>query len=194
MDNFIYDFETLSINKVNGVVVNLAALEYDSTRFKSNPYEFSELVNNCKIIKFDVKDQMKNGRTTEASVLDWWKSLPKEVSNQILPSSEDRPISELRDWLTSNYDFNSFKNVFTRGNTFDPIFLEYIFKQFDQQEVHPHWKIRDTRSYLDGLLHGTGLNDKFMPSELDIEFRHHDPAHDIALDVMRMQTILKNLP
>ena len=58
---------------------------------------------------------------------------------------------------------------------------------------YPWWIIRDTRSMLDGMLWGSGIDNKFIPDGLEEKFVHHDPRHDIVMDVMRMQTVASAL-
>ena len=189
--DFIFDFETLSVSRHNCVVVNLATLVFDPARFKSDqPYQFSELVESCTLIKFDIKEQReKFGRIIDASTLQWWKELPKEVGSQLLPTSDDVSITELPNLLRDdNYD-----TVWSRGNTFDPIILDYLCDDINSDHLFKFWKVKDTRSFIDGLLYGANIKNSFMPDDLDIPFKHHDPAHDVAVDVMRMQTIIKHL-
>jgi hypothetical protein len=40
----IYDFETLSQNPVDGVVISFAMMNFDPTRFENNPYTYQELI------------------------------------------------------------------------------------------------------------------------------------------------------
>ena len=61
MDNaVIYDFETLSQDTIKGVVTCLAILKFDESRFIGKPYTFKELVDDAKVIKFNVSEQVKN--------------------------------------------------------------------------------------------------------------------------------------
>jgi hypothetical protein len=191
--NLIYDFETLSLDRVNGVVVNLAVLEFDETRFKDNPYTFSELVSLTRFIKFDTLKQKNRGRTVDQSVLSWWKTLPSDISNQIIPTPDDKDTSTLPDFF-AQFNWPEINRVFTRGNTFDPIILEYLLKETNTPLPYDYWKLRDTRSFLDAFLYNTPYNDRFMPDNLDIPFQKHNPLHDVSIDVMRLQTILKALP
>lgn len=188
--DLIFDFETLSVSRHNCVVVNLATLEFNPSRFKSDQYTFSELVDACYLYKFDIKEQReKYNRVIDKDTLKWWQELPKDVARQILPSPIDISITELESLIKDN----NYGNVWSRGNTFDPIILDYLFDDIGAPHPFPFWKLKDTRSYLEGLLYGADVKNSFMPDNLDIEFKHHDPAHDIALDVYRMQTIIKHL-
>ena len=191
----IYDFETLSQNQINGVVLSFAMVNYSESRFTSSPYSYQELVNSAKMIKFDVAEQVKKfDRKIDKPTLEWWQSQPKEAQEQSLkPMSTDKSITELYSFFVENADVEQIKKVYTRGNTFDPIFFEYIMKQIGKEDPYPWWAVRDTRSLLDGLLWGTGANNKFIPPGLEESFVGHDPRHDVAMDVMRMQTIIQAL-
>jgi len=188
MNTLIYDFETLSTQATNGVVVSLAILFYNESF--SNTYTYEELLANCKCIKFNVEDQVKNyNRVISKDTLDWWAKQSPEARKQLTPSSKDKLISEIDDFLSEHVDFKSLKKCYTRGNTFDPIFMEYIYKDIGKVERIPFWTIRDTRSTIDGMSWGTNLDNKFIPNGLKEKFIAHDPRHDIVMDVMRMQTL-----
>lgn len=185
----IYDFETLSQDTFNGVVVSVAIMTYTESRFATNPYAFDELVSKAKILKFDVQEQVKKyNRAIDKSTIEWWRQQPKEAQAQIAPSSKDRSITELFNFYAAVVGNNNVKKVYTRGNTFDPVFFESIIKQTGQVMPYDWWCIRDTRSLIEGMSWGSGLSNKFMPDGIE-NFIHHDPKHDIALDVIRMQTL-----
>jgi len=186
----IYDFETLSQDQNKGVVISLALLSYTESRFASNPYTYEELLSNCKKLKFNVEDQVNtHGRTISKETLGWWKNQNKEAQKQLVPLDTDVFIDALHGFLIDNIDLINHKKAFTRGNTFDPIFLDSLLK--DCGKTNPmHWgSIRDTRSYIEGMSFGSKLNNNYMPEGLQEKFIAHDPCHDISLDVMRMQTL-----
>jgi hypothetical protein len=188
----IYDFETLSQDQNKGAVISLALLSYTESRFVSNPYTYEELLDNCKKIKFNVEEQVnKYSRTISKETLGWWKAQNKEAQKQLAPSSKDVSIDLLYDFLIENIDLKNHKKAFTRGNTFDPIFMDSLLKE--NNRVNPmHWgSIRDTRSYIEGLAFGSTLSNKFIPDGLNEKFVPHDPSHDIVMDVMRMQTLIQ---
>lgn len=190
----IYDFETLSNDVFNGVVVNFAALKFDETRFVSNPYTFEELVESAKFIKFDVEEQVKEyGREIRQSTLDWWKEQGPQAQKQLRPSKDDVSISELYEFLTLELQIQNCDRVYTRGNTFDPILLQTVLKHFNREDPTRFWTIRDTRSIIDGMTYGHKIKNTFIPEGLESKFVHHDPKHDIAMDVMRMQYLVRLL-
>ena len=194
MDSIIYDFETLSQNMITGAVVSLACLQFDTSRYtKGDGYEYEELLGMTKTIKFDVQEQVKEyGRTIQKSTLDWWKKQGAEAQKQLKPSSDDVSISHLYEWITTEFQISKAKAVWTRGNTFDPIFLRTILDATgDEDPFKQWWIIRDTRSFLEGMLFGSGIKNSFIPDELAPKFIGHDPKHDVVMDVMRMQYLAR---
>lgn len=196
-DCVIFDFETLSTDRVKGVVVNMALLTFSEGRYTSNiPYTYNELVDNCKLIKFDIDDQVKNySRVISKDTLEWWGKQSKEAKKQLNPSPDDKSISELFHFWVVNITLHNLKKVYSRGNTFDPIILDYILEQTgtDPSSAMKHWQIRDTRSTIEGMAWGHNISNSFIPDGLDEHFIAHDPRHDIAMDVMRMQTLAQAL-
>lgn len=190
MECVIYDFETLSQDQLRGVVTSFAMLNFTEKRYIEDPYTFEELVDSCKYIKFDVEDQVTNfKRTMSKETIQWWNEQGEEAKKQIKPSSEDVSITTFYNWIQSNIDCTKIKKSFTRGNTFDPIFLQFLMTQIGKSDPFPWYTIRDTRSLIEGMSYGMKLDNKFMPGDLKDKFIKHNPCHDIAMDVMRMQLL-----
>tara|TARA_B100001057_G_C22862723_1_gene955235 strand:+ start:462 stop:1046 length:585 start_codon:yes stop_codon:yes gene_type:complete len=189
MDNaVIYDFETLSQDQINGVVTCLAVLKFDESRFVEKPYTFKELVNSAKVMKFSVEEQVKTyKRKIDKSTLEWWKEQGDDAQKWIKPSDDDRGLEELYDFFMKAAGGDATK-FYTRGNTFDPILLESIMKQTHKPMPYNWWEVRDTRSLIEGLSWGSKLENKFIPPDCD-DLVKHNPTHDIALDVMRIQAL-----
>lgn len=186
----IYDFETLSQDQRKGVVVSFALLEFDESRYMSDPYEYGELLKMCKYIKFDVIDQIENyGRSISKQTLEWWNEQGDKAKRQLKPSSADRKISELFDFIQVSCDLKSIKKSYTRGNTFDPVFLQHLMSDIGKVEPF-HWKtVRDTRSMIEGMSYGMNIDNDFLLDEVKDLFVKHDPCHDISMDVFRMQSL-----
>jgi len=191
----VYDFETLSQEATKGVVVSLALLNFNEDRFLANPYTYEGLLAKTKMIKFDVKDQVDNyGRKVNRDTLNWWKKQSPEARKQLIPSKErDVPITKLYDWFVVNTMKSNIKKVYTRGNTFDPIFMTYLMIDINKPEPYPWWTIRDTRSMIDGMTYGSDISNKFIPDGLKEKFIAHDPRHDIVMDVMRLQVLAQSI-
>ena len=186
----IYDFETLGQDQKKSVVVSFAMIAFSEKRYIDNPYSYEELVDSCKYIKFDVEDQVVNfGRKINKETVDWWNSRGDEAKKQIRPSAEDKSIYALYELLINSCECPKIKKTYTRGNTFDPMFLQYIMDDTGHQDPF-HWRtVRDTRSMIEGMSFGMDLDNGFTPSDLASKFVKHDPRHDVAMDVMRMQLL-----
>ena len=194
MNSCIYDFETLGQNVFECPAISLAALRFDEERFTTNPYSYEELLSECKYIKFDVQEQVKEyGRKIEQSSLDWWKEQGPKALKKIQPSSNDVSISELYEFLSLDVQVHKCDKVYTRGNTFDPILLKSLLRNFNQTDPAKWWTIRDTRSLFEGMMYGHNISSRFIPEGLEEKFVAHDPCHDIAMDVMRFQHLARIL-
>lgn len=189
-DCVIYDFETLGQDQRYSVVLSFAMITFSEKNYVSDPYEYKELVAKAKYIKFDVEDQVINyGRKISKETLTWWEEQGAEAKKQLLPSKNDRRISELYHFIKEHTEGMTIKKSFTRGNTFDPMFLQYIMDTTGHEDPF-HWgSIRDTRSMIEGMSFGMDLKNSFIPSDLESQFVKHDPCHDIAMDIMRMQML-----
>jgi hypothetical protein len=192
--DIIYDFETLSQDVFDGVVLNLAIMEFDPNRFTKDPYNYEELVKRSTLIKFDVEEQVKKyGRKIDKETLGWWKKQSKESQKQLTPNKTlDISIDSLYNILI-DMKCDQAKHVWSRGNSFDPVLLDSILKATGKPNLKNWWAIRDTRSFLDGMLFGSKISNKFVPKEIENKFVSHDSRHDIAMDVYRMQYIVRVL-
>lgn len=188
----IFDFETLSTNKVKGVVLSLAKLTVEKDRLVSdNPYAFMELVNMAQEMKFDVADQVENySRKIDKDTLQWWSEQDEEARIVLKPSPGlDRPLDNIKEFV---YDMKDSAQVFSRGD-FDPLFLDYILQDVGGIMPFPFWSWRDTRSYIEGLSFGSNLKNNFIPDEVSEDFVAHNARHDVALDIYRIQTLIQAL-
>ena len=190
----IYDIETLSQDQHRGVIVSLALLNFDMNRVKYGPdYTWEELLDlHVNYVKFDVTQQVKEyGRKICPDTLQWWQGQGKDALDQLKPSSDDIDLKEMYSWFISNTLNDDV--VYTRNNTFDPVFIQFICSQFGDPMPHKWWAIRDTKSTIDGMTWGQDIDDKFIPEGLEGVFIAHDPRHDVVMDVMRMQYLSRLL-
>lgn len=193
LDNcLIYDFETMSQDPVDGVVVSIATLNYSEKRFTHMPYTYDELLSNTKYLKFDVADQVKTYRRKICkNTLQWWSEQNAEAQKALKPNPKaDVSIADLNSWMIVNRPTN-LEKVFTRRNTFDPVFMSSLMKATGNPDPYDWWLVRDTISFIEGLSFDSGLKNNFIPEGLNEHFVAHDPRHDIAMDVMRMQTVIQ---
>ncbi len=191
MKSMIYDFETLGTKFADSAVVSLAALVFDSSNFATPGYTYEELLESVNTVKFDVTQQVQNySRTIDPETLKWWGELSPEAQKQLKPSADDMSISKLESWITSVADPQDIERVYTRGNTFDPMFLDSLC----DGDPYPFWKLRDTRSVIEGMtLLNKDIKNGFMVPGLEDKFIPHDAKHDVAMDVMRMQFLMQEM-
>lgn len=189
--NTIYDFETMSQDPHTGAVLSFAMLNWNPKKL----YTYSELVDSAAYIKFDVKEQVeKYNRVITKETVEWWSKQNKEAQKVIAPSKEDVSISELYQFYMMNKPDYDGGPIYTRRNTFDPVFMTSLCHATGHSdEPYKWWDIRDTISMIDGLSYGADIRNNFIPEGLAEHFILHDPRHDIAMDVMRMQTLIEAL-
>lgn len=185
----IYDYETLGHDPQTLPILSLAVMQFDTDRFTSNPYSFDELVGMAKEYKFDIEHQVTElGRKIDKSTLKWWSEQPAETRDKYMkPTADDLNTDQL--YRILNDACRGAKMIFTRGNTFDPVVTTSFMSALGEAEPYDWWNVRDTRSFLNGMAFGSDIPSKFIPEGLDGKFKAHDACHDIAMDVMRMQTI-----
>jgi len=196
MKMLFFDFETLGTNIESAPIVNLATVKVESDRFTSDsPYNFNELVNVSSFHKFDILEQVNvYGRKIEQRVLDWWQEQPPTARKQLKRSSDDVSIKQLFTIFNDEIRAYDCKYVFTRGNTFDPPLLTSLIHATDQSEPIHFRAIRDVRSFILGLTFGHNIDDRFFPPNVnESEFIHHDSRHDVAIDVMRIQYLIRTM-
>jgi hypothetical protein len=194
MKSIIYDYETLSLNMFNAVVVNLAAIHFDDKRFVENPYEYEELLASAHFIKFDVEEQVtKYEREISKDTLEWWDKQPSDVRAQLKPCSIDQSIDKVYDFFYNTLMIQDCDRVYTRGNTYDPIITISLHRSIGKEDPTKWWNVRDTRSMFEGMFYGHDMKNNFIPNELKAKFIAHDPVHDIAMDIMRFQFLARTL-
>lgn len=196
-DSVIFDFETLSLNRWRAVISCVAGIRFSEDRYTSDePYTFDELVDSAHFMKFAVGSQVEYyGRKIDKGTLDWWREQPKAAQNALIePKDDDVPFEQILMFFQSLIRHHeTVDRVYTRGNTFDPIIVDGILEQLNEPELFPHWKIRDTRSMIDGLAFGANIKNSFVVPGLENKFIAHDPRHDVAMDIMRMQYVVRLL-
>lgn len=192
MSNYalIYDLETLSQDHESGAIASLAALLVNEDRYSTMPYTYDELISTTKYIKFDVEDQVKNyDRTVSLDTIKWWSQQGPVAKRQITKSPDrDVSIERLYDFMTDTIDGKKLTRVYTRG-CFDSLFLHSILRTCGKESVYDWWKWRDTKSLIEGMLWGTKYSNDFIPDDITEIFVKHDPIHDVAMDIYRIQTV-----
>lgn len=197
--HFILDYETMGQDPTTCAAVDCSYLQFDWDRFKNDPYTFDELLGMTKRAKFDVQDQVKrHGFNIDPSTVEWWSQQDKEVRKLIRPLEDDITIEQFLGDLEMYLDA-SIKYWWSRSNTFDPIILWHMaakggFKD-SIAKLLPHWKIRDTRSFIDAKTNFSLKSNGFTPMKNEQRwnevFKQHSSRHDIVADVLRLQTLIR---
>jgi len=188
-DHVIYDYETLGTNYESLPVVSLATLAFNPDRFLEAPYTFEALVASATEYKFNVTDQVNRyGRKVEAECLEWWGTLPAHVrESQLTPLSTDLSIDCLGDIMA---ELCGPKTVIWSRGSLDTSVTDIYLRQIGAKATYKFWNVKDTRSYIDGMASGANIRNSFIPEGLEDRFEAHNPSHDVAMDVMRMQTLI----
>jgi hypothetical protein len=199
MKNLILDFETLGINVHDCAVIDCSFFIFDTDKMLSDiPYTTKTITEITKC-KLNVKEQVdKYGWKVYDSTIQFWQEQTKEVQKQIAPRSDDLSIDLFATRLLECIQTNSPTYWWTRSSTFDPWILwrtmESLGKKDEINKRIPHFKHRDTRTFIDAKLDFPKENG-FIPIE-DHEFwnkvfQKHNSSWDVLADVLRIQAIIR---
>lgn len=199
--HFILDYETMGQDPTTCAAVDCSYVAFDWARFKNDPYTFDELLGMTQRAKFDVQDQVKrHGFNIDPSTVEWWSQQDKEVRQLIRPSQEDISIEVFLGNLQVYLEQHPYlKYWWSRSNTFDPIILWHMTAKANVKPVFakllPHWKVRDTRSFIDAKTNFSLKSNGFTPMKNETRwnevFKQHSSRHDIVADILRLQTLTR---
>ncbi|GEM_PF-926211 len=205
MKHFIIDFETIGQNSRLVPAIDCSYTTFEWDRFTSNnPYSLRELVEHAQQAKFDIKDQMVNhGCKYNDRDLQWWLDQPPELRRNMKPNPElDLTAAQFIDKLIGYLQREGvIQYWWSRSNSFDPVILDRIASnagKLDQLGAYlKWWSVRDTRTYIDAKFdfNVPGKKNGFVPvsniEKWEYNFNAHDSKHDIAADILRLQTIVR---
>ena len=198
--DFIFDLETIGANVFVCPVVDVAYTIFEWDRFIEDPYTFEEVASTVQTLKADVNDQMQNyGTKFNKADVEWWERLPKLARDKLNRTENDLTVVEFCDTILAY--LREQRNIdywWSRGNTFDPVILNRLMLATDNMPTMDQYlkfyKVRDVRSHIDAKFDYTTRNG-FVPvsdeSYWSTAFIAHDSSHDVAADVMRLQTIYR---
>jgi len=198
--DFIFDVETIGQNVHACPIIDIAYTAFTWDRFTSDPYSFEELVGSIQTSKLSVEDQIRNYDCSyKKDDLKFWQQQSKEAFDKIKPSKNDLTIPQMSAKLFSYLNDYKVDYWWTRSNTFDPIILWRIMDKIGEKDLlNEHlkwWRVRDIRTFIDAKFDFTLKKNGFVPvADIDYwnkTFVAHDSTHDVAADVLRLQTIIR---
>jgi hypothetical protein len=199
--HFVIDFETLGQRTRTCPVISCAYYTFEWDRFLSNnPYTFQELISNIVVDKLEVASQIEElGYVVEKSTVEFWQAQSKEVRAQAIPSKRDIHVRRLIENIVQYLYGEKTHRWWSRSNTFDPIILTRIAEDLNAVDelnrLLPYYKVRDTRTYIDAKFDFQIKKNAFIPHPDEAYwnsiFKEHDPVHDVAADILRLQRIAR---
>lgn len=183
----VVDLETLAVGS-DAVILSLGLT---CARYDDTTQTFNTLVDNGLYLKFDIKDQLKQGRRTSKRVINWWYDQHTAARQVLNPSPDDVSLYDLGKYLKEFYDKFGIdikqSDMYDR-NCFDISKLQYLFEQELNQDVP--WNYHNTFD-IPTAFRFMGFDRYAGIRVSDIEgATYHHALHDAAVDHVRMNTVL----
>ena len=180
---FLFDIETLDTESTT-VVLSAALTFFDPTKKPS----FEQLVEDSVFVKFDAKQQMKDGRTSHKETMEWWSNQSETAKEKSLkPSEHDVSAAqglEILSRYVEKHDPEQQALFWARGSL-DQMAIDSLARWYDVEKIAPYWAWRDVRTYVDTVCGTTnGYAEVDYPGFNRYNVVKHDPVHDCALDAM----------
>ena len=167
------DLETLDVLPT-AVVLTIGGCKFDPNNIKDTTQHF--------YYRFNVDEQLAQGRTTSKDTLDWWAKQEQTVVDEALGDHDRTPVltvlKKLNKWCVG------VDTIWCQGPAFDIVILEDMFRQNDHHLPWPFWKIKDSRT-LFGI----------MPTDprKEIKFQAHNALEDCKVQALCVQQTVKKL-
>lgn len=195
------DFETLGDDVLEPcAAVDMSVIVGNTDKMLSeDPYNCKDILNTKKF-KLSVVDQVQNHNfVVQESTMKFWSDVSPEARKHIKPSDSDLTVEEFTVELI-NY-MNKEGKIdywFTRGNSFDPIILQQLFKVVNKthlfREYFKYHKVQDMRTHINAKL-DYPITTNICPIKdeefWDKIFVQHDSRWDVLAELLRYQTILR---
>jgi hypothetical protein len=195
------DFETMGDDVLDPcAAIDMSIIVGNTDKMLSdNPYSCKDIILSKKF-KLSISDQVSNyGFTVQDSALKFWQEVSPEARKHIKPSSIDLTVEQFTVELISYLNtVGKFDYWFSRGNTFDPIILQRLFKVVGKTYVFKEYfrfnRVQDIRTHINAKMEYpvttniTPIQDDEFWKKVFVE---HDSAWDVLADLLRYQTILR---
>ena len=195
------DFETMGADVLDPcAAIDMSIIVGDTDKMLSdNPYSCKDVVL-AKRFKLSITDQVTNyGFTVQDSALKFWQEVSPEARKHIKPSKDDLTVEQFINQLITHMNtIGKFDYWFSRGNTFDPIIIQRLFKvvgkTYTFKEYFRFNRVQDMRTHINAKLNNpvttniTPIQDEEFWKSVFVE---HDSSWDVLADMLRYQTILR---
>lgn len=195
------DFETMGDDVLEPcAAIDMSIIVGDTDKMLSeNPYSCKDLVL-AKRFKLSIADQVTNyGFVVQESAVKFWQEVSPEARKRIKPSKEDLTVEQFINELINHLNsIGKFDYWFSRGNTFDPIILQRLFKvvgkTYTFKEYFRYNRVQDMRTHINAKMDNP-VTTNIIPIQDDqfwkSVFVEHDSCWDVLADLLRYQTILR---
>lgn len=194
------DFETMGDDILECAAIDLSVIVGNTDKMISDtPYTTSDLELTRKF-KLSVTDQVKTyGFTVQESSMKFWSTVSPEARSRIKPTPTDLTVKEfINQFILYLIEIGKIDYWFTRGNTFDPIMLQRLFKTQHLNATFKEYlkfhRVQDMRTHLNAKLNypvTTNLcpiKDEAYWKEVFVE---HDSRWDVLADLLRYQAVIR---
>jgi hypothetical protein len=195
------DFETFGDDVLEPcAAIDMAIIVGDTDKMLSdNPYSCKDITL-AKKFKLSVADQTaKYNFVVQESTLQFWQNVSPEARKHIKPLDTDLTVEQFTIELI--HHMNSIGKIdywFSRGNTFDPIILQRLFKVVGKTATFKEYfrfnRVQDMRSHINAKLNYPITTNIVPIQDEDFWksiFVEHDSSWDVLADLLRYQTILR---
>ena len=198
--DFIFDMETIGADVYACPIVDVSYTTFEWERFIGDPYTFDELVSKITSVKLSITDQLNNYNCSFTTPdLQWWNELPKIAKDKLKPLDTDLTLNEFANSMIAFFRANNnIKHWWSRGNTFDPVLLWRCMRDtvrtIELNQYLPYYNVRDIRTYIDAKFDFKGKNNIVPLADEEYwneAFVAHNSSHDVAADILRLQTIYR---
>jgi hypothetical protein len=200
MRHTIIDFETMGTDMSDCAVIDCSYFTFNTEKMLSNDPYTTRSIADMRKCKLSVKEQVDiYGWKVYDDAIQFWQSQPTEVQKKIFPKKTDKSVADFAsEFLSYLIESGKIDRWWSRSNSFDPIILWRLFesqkKSLHLAEHLPHWKLRDTRTFIDAKLNFPRKNGFIPIQDEDFwnkVFQEHDSSWDILADILRIQAILR---
>ena len=200
-DDLIIDFETMGQDESNCAIIDCSALFFDWKRFTSKqPYSFEELLLLTRRLKLNVKHQVVDHNfVVESETVKFWQTTDADTRARIQPQKDDLTIDEFTSQFIQMLSSNKKVDYWwSRSNNFDPPIIWRLMRRTSRYHYFKQYvlfqRLRDVRTFIDEKFDFNTVNGFGPVSDEEYwikTFKPHNSQHDVAADVLRLQTITR---